>query len=211
MLDLQLTENQFDPIAYWTKPMAKLVYMPCAEDLDLFDQNGYDLTVVEQHYMTNNVSHHRNRWHHCLKQDWIVQTPKINGAVLNHSLLFERKGYQGPALDQLKHWAKSLPLLYKVISIRPKWGLDFSMDYVDTAGNAFEVLHWEWDGFEYNQVQDRKLRYQDQLISIDWDDAAQHLLKHKDDWHHLDFFEQSDWKCKYFGIEKERFKMVIWQ
>ena len=146
--------------------MAKLVYMPCAEDLDLFDQNGYDLTGVEQHYMTNNVSHHRNRWHHCLKQNWIVQTPKINGAVLNHSLLFERKGYQGPALDQLKHWAKSLPLLYKVISIRPKWGLDFSMDYVDTAGNAFEVLHWEWDGFEYNQVQDRKLRYQDQLMTI---------------------------------------------
>ena len=36
-------------------------------------------------------------------------------------------------------------------------------------------------------------------------------LAHKNQWHHLDFFAQSDWKCNFFGIQRERFKMVIWQ
>jgi hypothetical protein len=48
------------------------------------------------------------------------------------------------------------------------------------------------------------------LSSTDWNHAAQQLLKRKSEWFDLDFFGQSDWKCKYFGIVKERFKMVIW-
>jgi hypothetical protein len=46
---------------------------------------------------------------------------------------------------------------------------------------------------------------------VDWNDAAQRILKRKDEWHHLGFFEQSEWKTRFFGIEKERFKMVLWQ
>mgnify|MGYP003345080763 CR=1 FL=1 len=65
--------------------------------------------------------------------------------------------------------------------------------------------------FEYAEIQERKLRYELKFLCTDWDDAATRLLKLKDKWHHLDFFAQSDWKCNYFGIEKERFKMVIWQ
>ena len=114
------------------------------------------------------------------------------------------------ALDQLKSWAGEFPLVYKIISMRPKWGLDFSMDYVDRKGNAFEVLHWEYDGFDYEDVQVRKLQVQAKISCIDWDDAAQQVLKHKDEWHHLDFFAQSDWKCDYFNIPRERFKMVAW-
>ena len=49
------------------------------------------------------------------------------------------------------------------------------------------------------------------LASIDWDHAGEQMLLHKDKWHHLGFFEQSDWKCNFFGIPKERFKMVIWK
>ena len=49
------------------------------------------------------------------------------------------------------------------------------------------------------------------LINQDWDDASKHILKHKDEWHQLGFFEQSEWKTKYFGIDKERFKVVLWK
>jgi hypothetical protein len=49
------------------------------------------------------------------------------------------------------------------------------------------------------------------LLEQDWDHAAQQILKHKDQWHHLGFFEQSEWKTKYFGIDKERFKVVLWK
>ena len=207
------TDNEFDPKPYWENPIAKMVFIPTYEDLELFDQNGYDLTVLEQHYAyANYVKPKKQREHRfAIKKDWYTQFNKIEGAVLNHSSLFERKGYEGRALTQLQQWAKNLPLVYKVISILPKWGLDFSMDYVDRQGNAFEVLHWEWDSFNYEVVQEVKLKIEPVLLNIDWDDAGQQILSMKDQWHHLDFFAQSDWKCRYFGIPQEQFKMVIWK
>lgn len=209
MSDIILTDNKFNPDGYWSTPIAKLLYVPTFEDVELFDQNGYDLTVIEQHFMSTNAINHRSH-RYALKKDWFQQKIKLEGAVLNHSLLFERKSYTGEAREQLLQWSKNLPLLHKILSMRPKWGLDFSMDYVDRDGNAFELLHWEYDGFEYNEIQSMKESVEPKLLSIDWDHAAQQLLKHKDQWHHLDFFAQSEWKCRYFGIVNERFKMVIW-
>jgi hypothetical protein len=181
-------------------------------DLDLFDQNGYDLTVLEQKFAIYNgatpLSHRAHR--HALKTPWFVQDKTILGPVLNHSLLFERKAYTGQALEQLIAWAKELPLVYKIIAMRPKWGLDFSMDYVDDQGHAFELLHWEYDGFSYAEILRVKQEIEPVLAQIDWNLAAKDMLRLKSVWHELDFFEQSDWKCNYFGIPKERFKMVIW-
>ena len=130
---LRLTDNKLDSNGYRDKPVAKIVYLPTAEDLDLFDQNGYDLTVLEQHFAYGNWSKPKRHREHirALKQDWFTQEDRIEGAVLNHSLLFERKAYAGDALKELKMWARDLPLINKIIALRPKWGLDFSMDYVD--------------------------------------------------------------------------------
>ena len=113
-----LSNNQFDPEGYWSKPIAKLLYEPTYEDVALFDQNGYDLTVLEQHFAYGNfkkTKKHREHHHQTLKQEWFTQFVKIEGSVLNHSVLFERKGYSGEALEQLKHWADKLPLLHKII------------------------------------------------------------------------------------------------
>ena len=210
---IKLAGNKFNPEPYWTLPISKLVYLPTTEDVALFDQNGYDLTQIEQHFAYGNYTKPKKHREHirCLKEDWFVQDYKVEGAVLNHSNLFERKGYAGQAQTQLKTWARDLPLLNKVLALRPKWGLDFSMDYADRAGNAFEVLHWEWDSFDYNEIETVRLIIEPRLQAIDWDDAAQEILKRKDQWHHLDFFTQSKWKCEYFGIPNERFKMVAWQ
>jgi hypothetical protein len=207
-----LTDNLLNPNGYWDKPIEKLLYQPTIEDTALFDQNGYDLTPLEQHFAYGNWAKPTKHREHirALKQDWFTQLDRVEGAVLNHSLLFERKAYSGAALEELQFWAKTNPLVNKLIALRPKWGLDFSMDYVDRQGNAFEVLHWEYDGFDYEDVQVRKLQVQAKIACTDWDDAAQQILKHKDEWHHLDFFAQSDWKCDYFNIPRERFKMVAW-
>ena len=211
-MTIRLTNNQLDLNPYWSKPIAKLVYLPTIDDIDLFDQNGYDLTELEKHFASSNMagpdSHRCHRT--ALKKPWFIQDRTTEGPHLNHSLLFERKGYTGDALLQLKMWAHDLPLLHKVIAMRPKWGLDFSMDYADRNGNAFELLHWEYDGFDFEEIQAIKEQVEPLLLSIDWHDAAKQLLKRKDEWHSLDFFAHSDWKCNYFGIAKERFKMVIW-
>ncbi len=209
-----LTNNQLDTNGYWSNPVEKILYIPTAEDLTLFDQNGYDLTQLEKHFAYSNFAKpklHRDHIH-ALKYDWFIQKqPPNEGAILNHSLLFERKAYNGAALEQLQYWAKSLPLMHKLIAMRPKWGLDFSMDYVDRKGNAFEVLHWEYDGFNHEEICAVKESIEPILAAIDWNEAAAYLLKYKHEWCHLDFFAQSDWKCNYFGISKERFKMVIWE
>jgi hypothetical protein len=212
MSSVVITDNRFDPNGYWDKPVEKIVYLPTAEDLALFDQNGYDLTDLEKHYAYSNWNKPKKHREHrvALKQPWFAQEHSIEGAVLNHSLLFERKGYTGLALKELKMWARDLPLIQKVIAIRPKWGLDFSMDYVDREGNAFEVLHWEWDSFNYDEIQAVKETIEPVLKSIDWQEAAQNILAKKAQWHDLDFFAQSAWKCHYFGVPEERFKMVAW-
>ena len=210
---LTLTNNLLDPNGYWTHPIAKLTYIPTAEDIDLFDQNGYDLTEIEKHFASSNLagadSHRCHRT--AIKKSWFTQSHTTEGAHLNHSLLFERKGYTDSALEQLTRWAQELPLLHKIIAMRPKWGLDFSMDYADRQGNAFELLHWEWDSFDYEEIKAVRKEVEPVLLNIDWTDAARQLLNKKAEWHSLDFFAQSDWKCNYFGIAKERFKMVIWK
>ena len=210
---VSLSDCKFDPTSHWTNPVEKILYIPTAEDVALFDQNGYDLTDLEKHYAYSNWAKPKKHREHrvALKQPWFKQDYGSVGAVLNHSLLFERKGYAGAALTELTNWAKNLPLIYKVIALRPKWGLDFSMDWVDTQGNAFEVLHWEWDSFNYEEIEAVRQTIEPVLLAIDWQDAGQQILKQKDQWHHLDFFSQSDWKCTYFGIPKERFKMVAWR
>ena len=212
MSTVVITDNRFEATGYWDKPVEKIVFIPTAEDVALFDQNGYDLTDLEKHYAYSNWSKPKQHREHrvALKQPWFTQDHRIEGAVLNHSLLFERKAYADAALDELQYWAKTLPLVNKVIALRPKWGLDFSMDYADREGRAFEVLHWEWDSFVYEETQYIKETVEPILLAIDWADAAQQILAHKDQWYPLDFFAQSRWKCQYFGIPEERFKMVAW-
>jgi hypothetical protein len=209
---IALSHNQFDANGYWDQPIEKLLYQPTIDDLDLFDQNGYDLTPLEQHFAYSNRAKPKKHREHlrAIKQDWFTQRPTAEGAHLNHSLLFERKGYTGEALRELEFWARTLPLVNKIIALRPKWGLDFSMDYADRDGNAFEVLHWEWDSFIYEETECIRKTIEPILKSIDWQDAALQILAKKDQWHHLDFFAQSAWKCKYFGVPEERFKMVAW-
>ena len=209
---MKLSSNIFNPDGFWINPIPNN-YLPRISDLGLFDQNGYDLSPLELKYsQANDCSTKKHRKHRtAIKSPWFIQKPVKQGAHLNHSLLFERKAYRGAALEQLESWAKELPLLQKIIAMRPKWGLDFSMDYADQEGNSFEVLHWEWDSFNYQEVQEIKQRIEPKLESIDWEDAAKKLLERKEEWHSLDFFGQSDYKCNYFGVPKEQFKMVLWK
>jgi hypothetical protein len=209
--DLVLVDSKFDPNPFWEVPLTS--NSPVAfSDTNIFDQDGYDLCSVEQSYAlknkttVNKVINHRS----AIVQSWMSQPYKKEGAVLNHSNLFERKGYTGRALEQLKGWANVLPIFYRLINIRPKWGLDFSMDYYDSHGNTFEVLHWEFDGFDFNEINDKKQQVEQLLVSMDWDDVANGILKRKDEWFSLDYFAQQDYKCKYIGIESDRWKMVIW-
>jgi hypothetical protein len=141
---------------------------------------------------------------------WQQLLLKNRGAVLNHAFLLERKGYSGEARAQLQEWSHENPLVWKLINYRPKWGIDFSIDYVGENG-VFEIFHYEWDSFDYLEAEMAKQRLEQIILNTDWDAAALRLLERKSEWHHLDFFAQSEWKCRFFGLPPEKFKMVAWE
>ena len=207
------THNQFNPDPYFRSPIDQ-ESLPSTAQIELFDQNGYDLTPLERLYAEANGQ--AGRWHrpnhYALKTDWFVdEQNSVTGAHINHALLFERKGYAGAALAQLEGWAQHNNLIYKIVKMRPKWGMDISVDYADHVGNVFELLHWEYDGFDHDEIADKKTHIEKFLLSVDWEAAAAEMIKRKSEWHHLGFFHQSAWKTQFFGIVKERFKMVLWQ
>ena len=200
----------------------RIDYTATINDLVIFDQSGYSLTPPESVFARD---HGYGLWHHTpnIKAMWYSVHPALRypwfypsgfiteGVHVNHCNLFERKGFSEDAYNQVKEWCDECPLFYKLLKLRPKWGLDFSLDYCDKDGNVFEVVHWEWDTFDYNEHIEKKEYYEEKFLKIDWNSGAKYLLANKDKWHSLNFVEQSKFKCEYFGIEKEQFKMVPWE
>ena len=101
-------------------------------------------------------------------------------------------------------------MLFKLVKMKPKWGIDISIDYV-SADAVFEVFHYEWDSFNFCHVMEKKQEIEQFVVNQDWDDIAKTLWKKKDKWYNLDFFEQTQWRTDYFGLSPEKFKNVIWE
>lgn len=210
---IEILNAQFYKNQTWEKPL-NWVRLPSngSEMVELFDQNGYRLTKLERAYSTANEQFYTlHADQKCIRKPWMSYKEEATGPHFNHAFLFERKGYSGEALKQLKEFAKDNNLVYKLVSYRGKWGVDFSMDYVDKRGNAMELLHFEYDSYNLNEVQDIKQRVEEAMVIVDWDFAAQLILEKKHEWIDLEFFEQSKWKTDFFGLPSERFKINAWE
>jgi len=211
MNGLSILSKGLDRNGYWKNPIKKPNSLLDYKAVLMFDQNGYNLTPLEKLYAeVNGKPQIRRTSETVLRTDWMETYPIRSGAHLNHCDLFERKGYTGEAKEELLSYAENNPLLWKLIRLRPKWGIDFSVDYVDREGRVFEVLHYEWDHFDYEAVMEKKELIEKLALSTDWNDAALKIWSKKDEWAHLDFFAQSKWKTDYFNLEPEKFKDVIW-
>lgn len=211
---IAITDQEFYTNRTWNIPVPLLGEMGRLDDswVNLFDQNGYRLCDLEKQYASPNRQPYVNHGHeHCLRKVWMTYSRVTTGAHLNHAFLFERKGYSSLALEQLQDMAKDNHLVYKLINYKGKWGVDFSIDYVDANGNSMEILHFEYDSYNLNEIQEVKGRVEEKVTAIDWDSAAKTVLDKKDEWIDLEFFEQSKWKTDYFGLPAERFKMNAWE
>jgi hypothetical protein len=205
-----LTDNTLHEQAYYLDPTDEVKVLKDPTCVDLFDQNGYHLTRAEQAFLSyNGYSPIERRHEDCLRYDWLTWD-KREGAHINHSDLFERKGFHSVALEQITAIAEEFnPMLYKLVKMKPKWGIDISIDYVSEDA-VFEVFHYEWDSFNYEAVMEKKLEIEELVLNLDWDEVALDLWSKKDRWFYLDFFEQTKWRTDYFGISPENFKNVIW-
>ena len=208
---MKITNTTLRKEAYFLDATEDVHILKDPNCVDLFDQNGYHLTKAEQAFLIRNGYEPIERRHEdCLRYDWLVWD-KREGAHINHSDLFERKGFKDQALEQLIAVAEDCnPMLYKLIKMKPKWGIDISIDYVSPDA-VFEVFHYEWDAFNYDLVMEKKEEIENFILSKDWDDIALTLWNKKDEWYDLDFFEQTQWRTDYFGLSPENFKNVIWE
>ena len=211
---IQVTKNQFWKNKTWEKPLPdyREGTFKSPQWVEYFDQNGYRLTHLEQEYSkANNQLFVLHRDEKSLRKEWITCDNSTTGPHLNHAFLFERKGYSGAALEQLKKFAEINNQIHKLINYRGKWGIDFSMDYVDSLGNSMELLHFEYDGYELDEIEEVKDKVEEVLLRVDWIQAAKLVLERKSEWINLEFFQQSDWKTNFFGLPSERFKMNAWE
>lgn len=204
-----LSNFELNPQPSWLNPTLDIEILLNPYSVDLFDQNGYNLTKVEQSYSKfNHIDLLQRRHENVIRLPWFISN-KRNGVHINHSDLFERKSYDGESLEQLKEYSSYNPMLYKIINLKSKWGIDLSLDYVSEE-KCFEVFHYEWDSFDYNQVFDKKKEIEEFVLKQDWEHISNVFWSHKEEWINLDFFGQSEWRTNYLGLSPEKFKMVVW-
>jgi glycosyltransferase involved in cell wall biosynthesis len=68
-----------------------------------------------------------------------------------------------------------------------------------------------WELLQEYAKKDPNLIIEQKIFTTNFDQVIVDLKEKKSQWFNLEFFDQSMWKTKYFGIEPERFKMVGWQ
>jgi len=171
-----------------------------------FDKDGYEVpTPLEHlHYEANGVELNREiQFHIAPVQEWYTDVEQSeHGLVLDHCMLLTRYAFAGEAREQIEEVCKTnRPILQKLLNIKPKWGIDFSLDYV-THDIVIEVIHIEQDFDNIDEAQDAKERLENIIDNTDWFDGAMRLYQRKDEWINLSSDDHSDYKAQFFGWER---------
>ena len=170
------------------------------DTVSCFDNDGFELSVLEQSfYKENNFPLHNFLNHNCFQVKWF--TMNDDNFVLDHSLLLERKCFDGEAKEQIEFHSKQFPQLLKYLKLKPKWGIDFSLEYYED--NLYiEVLHIEYDYYNFDKAVEAKDKFQTKLLATDWNDFLSTLKKKKEEWVNLKGFQQNDYKARLWGLPK---------
>jgi hypothetical protein len=167
-----------------------------------FDKDGYEILLpVERLYY--NVNHvildTQTQYHVSPGQTWYIDREDSElGLVLDHCMLLTRYAFAGLARQQLEEIAQRRPIFNKLLGIKPKWGIDFSLDWVNHNG-CMEVIHIEQDFMEYELAVQAKQKLEHIIENTDWEQGAKDLLKCKHEWENLSSDDHSDYKARFFG------------
>jgi len=193
-------EPKFENHPYLETPIARqLVETLKFKD---FDKDGYEIpTPLEHmHYEINGVTLNRDiQFHIAPVQEWYKDLDDAEeGLVLDHCMLLTRYAFAGEARKQIEEVSKQRPILQKLLNIKPKWGVDFSLDYV-THDVVMEVIHIEQDFDTVEEAQKAKMKLETIIENTDWELGVRQLIERKSEWENLSSDDHSDYKAQFFG------------
>jgi hypothetical protein len=170
-----------------------------AEDFLYYDKDGFELNVAERGYYLamGYPLQYPCLNHTCWQEPWFKLDIKYDKLILDHSLILHRANYSGAALDQLIELKAHIPQADLLIRTRQKWGFDFALDALADDGTVYEVLHIEYDHNDYDRFKDQMIVFDYKVRHTDWMDAARRVWTQRDQWQHLQGFEQNHWKSGY--------------
>ena len=199
-MNLVNLKPKFTNSPYLTKPIQQLD----AETLPLrdFDKDGYEVPAPLElaYYKSNNViMNTKIQYHIAPVQEWFTDTENSeHGLVLDHCMILTRYALAGEAREQLEEVAKNRPIVNKLLSIKPKYGIDFSLDYV-THDVIMEVIHIEQDFTTLEEANAAKEKLEHIIDTTDWYQGVVDLQRKKHEWETLSSDDHSDYKAQFFG------------
>mgnify|MGYP001226253004 CR=1 FL=1 len=175
------------------------------------DREGYELNAIEKALYSENeipvlVEDRQTRRvpDDALKvqlQHWYEEKEPHPNILIDHAHILHRLAYKDDALEQLKEKAKEYPHLWRMVHLKPKYGADFAVDWVD-ENQAVEIFHFELDARDYDEFLSNLDKLENFIDNTDWESKAHDLLSKKDEWIHLNEYDQAVYKAKFYDFDK---------
>ena len=179
-----------------------------ADDFQYYDKDGFELNRAEQKYyraMKFPVDYPILN-HTCWQEPWITLKDPQGQLILDHSMFLCRANYEGAAAEQLHKLQGKIPQASYLLQTKRKWGFDFALDAVSEDGSAYEVIHIEYDSYDYDIFVAKLYSFEQLVQTTDWYKAARIIWNTRELWSHLTGFEQNHWKAQYLlGWQKAEY------
>lgn len=201
-----ITDNTFIENIVLTKRVSHDYFTQ--QYINYFDNDGFELSYLEQEFyrehdiiLTDILNHKGNQlpWIECSHPNF----------KLDHCTISHRWSFEGEAKCQLLNHVHKYPELLKFLSLKPKWGLDFALEFYN-KDTFIEVMHFEMDYETYKDAVNAKKYFEEKILSTDWELFVAMLLSGEEEWSQLKGMEQNDWKARLWGLDKAEVTLKTW-